>query len=296
MNNLRLKEVTKAFEDTRAIDNISLEIEANKIYGLIGRNGAGKTTLLKLLANQLYPTSGTIMVGEDILTNSDELTQKICLAREVINTKGIAALKLKEIFKYASLIYPNWDKDFYKRLIKEFNLNTNKKYIKLSKGMQTMVGIIIGLASRAPITLFDEPYVGLDPVARELFYDILINDYEEYPRTIIISTHLINELENLFERIIMINEGSLLFNEEIETVKNKARIISGNNDDIQQVLRNKKVIYKKITGRLANYTVFDTFSEEEINIINDMQLDFNALTLQKLFVNLSKGGSEHDYK
>lgn len=296
MNNWCLKEVTKVFDDTKAIDNISIDIEANKIYGLIGRNGAGKTTLLKLIANQLYPTSGEIIVGDTILRNSDELTQKVCLAREVINTKGIAGLKLKEIFKYASLIYPNWDNDFYKRLIKEFNLNTKKKYIKLSKGMQTMVGIIIGLASRAPVTLFDEPYVGLDPVARELFYDIMINDYDENPRTIIISTHLINELENLFERIIIINEGRLLLNEEIEEIKNKARIISGDNDKVEKVLRNKKIIYKKITGRLSNYTVFDTFSEEEIDTINNMQLDFNALTLQKLFVNLSKGGSKYDYK
>lgn len=296
MNNWSLKEVTKVFEDTKAINNISLEIESNKIYGLIGRNGAGKTTLLKLLANQLIPTSGTIMIGDNILRNNDELTQKVCIARETINTKGITGYKLKLIFRLASFVYPNWDEVFYKKLIKEFNLDINKKYIKLSKGMQTMVGIIIGLASRSSLTLFDEPYIGLDPVARELFYEILINDYEENPRTIIISTHLINELENLFEKVIIINEGSLLLNEEIETIKNKARIISGDNDKLQSILKDKNVIYKQLTGRLANYTVFDTFTEKEIKKINEMQLDFNALTLQKLFVNLSKGGEKFDYK
>lgn len=290
MNNIMLNQVLKIFDDTKAVNNISLEIETNKIYGLIGRNGAGKTTLLKLLANQLYPTSGTVKIDNTIIKDNDELTQKICFAREVISTRGIKDFKLKQIFKLASLMYPNWDEKFYKKLISEFELDINKKYIKSSKGMQTMVGIIIGLASRAPLTLFDEPYVGLDPVARELFYEILINDYEENPRTIIISTHFINELENLFERILIIHKGELLLNENIEDIKDKARIISGDKDKVESIIKNKKVVYKQSVGRLVNYTVLDTFTEEEIKTINNLQIDFSSLSLQKLFVNLSKGG------
>lgn len=290
MNNIFLKQISKIYDDTMAINNISLDIETNKIYGLIGRNGAGKTTLLKLLANQINLTSGSIMFDNQKLMDSDELSQKVCLAREVINTKGVTEFKLNKIFKFASLTYPNWDENFYKELIDKFDLDTNKKYIKLSKGMQTMVGIIIGLASRAPITLFDEPYVGLDPFARELFYEILINDYENNPRTIIISTHLIYELENLFEKVLIIHKGKLLLNEDMELIKQKARVISGDKDKVQTILKNKNVIYKHSVGKLANYTVLDVLTEDEIDKIGEMNLDINALSLQKLFVNLSKGG------
>lgn len=290
MNNVMLNEVYKVFDDTKAIDNLTLEIELNKIYGLIGRNGAGKTTLLKLLANQLYPTSGTVKIDDKILKDNDELTQRICLAREVISVRGIKDFKLKQIFDIASLIYPNWDNEFYKKLIDQFDLDIKKKYIKSSKGMQTMVGIIIGLASRAPVTLFDEPYVGLDPVARELFYEILINDYEKNPRTIIISTHLINELENSFEKVLILHKGKLMLNEDMEDIKNKARVLSGEKNKVDSVTKNKKIIYKQSLGRLVNYTVLDTFTEQEIKDINNLQIDFSSLSLQKLFVNLSKGG------
>ncbi len=290
MNNVMLNEVYKVFDDTKAIDNLTLEIELNKIYGLIGRNGAGKTTLLKLLANQLYPTSGTVKIDDKILKDNDELTQRICLAREVISVRGIKDFKLKQIFDIASLIYPNWDNEFYKKLIDQFDLDIKKKYIKSSKGMQTMVGIIIGLASRAPVTLFDEPYVGLDPVARELFYEILINDYEKSPRTIIISTHLINELENSFEKVLILHKGKLMLNEDMEDIKNKARVLSGEKNKVDSVTKNKKIIYKQSLGRLVNYTVLDTFTEQEIKDINNLQIDFSSLSLQKLFVNLSKGG------
>src|SRR5690554_3628804 len=207
MDKWRLEGVTKVFEKTTAIDNVSLEIENGKIYGLIGRNGAGKTTLLKLLANQLQPTAGIIKKGDTLLRYSDELTTQICLARETINIKGILNFNARKIFDFASRIYPEWDSDYCHRLIKEFDLDIKKKYIKLSKGMHTLIGLIIGLASRAPLTLFDEPYVGVDPVYRELFYELLISDYENNKRTIIISSHLINELENLFERVLIIDKG-----------------------------------------------------------------------------------------
>ena len=164
---------------------------------MLGRNGAGKTTLLKLLANQIQPTNGNVIrKGNEELKNSDCLTQEVCLARESINIIGIKGLSIKKILDIASRVYPNWDNEFCKELIDKFCLDTDQKYIKLSRGMQTMVGIIIGLASRAPLTLFDEPYVGLDPVSRELFYETLLTDYEKNKRTIIISSHLMSELEN----------------------------------------------------------------------------------------------------
>lgn len=286
-----LEGVSKTFDKTIAVNNISLELEENKIYGLIGRNGAGKTTLLKLLANQLEPTRGVIRKGKEALKDNDSLSQEVCLARETINVLGIRNLSVKKIFQIASDVYPYWDNEYCQDLIKLFSLDIGQKHIKLSRGMQTMVGIIIGLASRAPLTLFDEPYVGLDPVARELFYESLLTDYEKNKRTIIISSHLMSELENLFERIIIIDQGSILLNEEMEAVHEKAKVISGDKAYVEKILKDKKVIYRQEIGRLANYTVFDSFTEEELREFKDLNINYSSINLQKLFINLAKGGN-----
>lgn len=282
--------VSKIFDKTTAVNNVSLEIEENKIYGLIGRNGAGKTTLLKLLANQLQTSRGVIRKDAEALKNSDKLTMEVCLARETININGIKTLSVKRILSITSYIYPDWDNEYCKDLVNKFSLKTEQKYIKLSKGMQTTVGIIIGLASRAPLTLFDEPYIGLDPVAREIFYELLLKDYEKYKRTIIISSHLMSELENLFERVLIIDQGNLLLNEDMEELHEKAKIISGDKDCVEELLKQKKVIYSQLVGRLANYTVFDNFSEKELEEFKRMKVSCNSVNLQKLFINLAKGG------
>lgn len=286
-----LEGVTKVFDKTIAINNISLEIEENRIYGLLGRNGAGKTTLLKLLANQIQPTEGVIRKGNEELNNSDILTQEVCLARETINMLSIRSSSVKEILDIASRVYPYWDDEYSEELINRFSLDIRQKHIRLSRGMQTMVGIIIGLASRAPFTLFDEPYVGLDPVARETFYESLLVDYEENKRTIIISSHLMSELENLFERVLIIDKGSLLLNEEMETIREKARVISGDRERVEDLLKDKKVIYRQYIGRLANYTVFDNFTEDELSDFKRLNINYSPINLQKLFVNLSRGGN-----
>lgn len=296
MSNWILKKVTKEFDETKAIDNVSLEIEENKIYGLIGRNGAGKTTLLKLLANQLQPTEGIIKKGNVQLRDNAELTRDVCLAREAINIKGVAGFPVKKILSFASYIYPNWDDAYCEELINKFNLNINKKYNKLSKGMHTVVGIIIGLASRAPLTLFDEPYIGLDPVFRELFYELLISDYEQNKRTIIISSHLINEFENLFERVLIIDRGRILLNEELEEIQQKARLISGEKSAVEEVLRGKRVLYRQITGKMANYTVLDNFTREELNELSNKNIKYSSIDLQRLFVNLAKGGHDSEHQ
>ena len=204
---------------------------------------------------------------------------------------GIRNLSVKKIFQIASDVYPYWDNEYCQDLIKLFSLDIGQKHIKLSRGMQTMVGIIIGLASRAPLTLFDEPYVGLDPVARELFYESLLTDYEKNKRTIIISSHLMSELENLFERIIIIDQGSILLNEEMEAVHEKAKVISGDKAYVEKILKDKKVIYRQEIGRLANYTVFDSFTEEELREFKDLNINYSSINLQKLFINLAKGGN-----
>jgi ABC-type glutathione transport system ATPase component len=120
------------------------------------------------------------------------------------------------------MVYPEWDADLAASLLADFDLPAKRSVKKLSRGMTSAVGIVLGLASRAPLTLFDEPYLGLDAVARQLFYDRLIADYAEHPRTVVLSTHLIEEIAGLLERVLLIDRGRVLLDADAESLRDSA--------------------------------------------------------------------------
>ena len=127
----------------------------------------------------------------------------------------------------ASWFYPNWSHELADALLEEFDLPLDRKVRKLSRGMRSALGIVIGLAARAEVTLFDEPYAGLDPVARQLFYDRLLADYAEHPRTVLLSTHLIDEAAGLLERVVVIDRGRIVLNTAADDLRGAATSVSG---------------------------------------------------------------------
>ena len=163
-NVIEVKQLNKSYGKFNAIQDISFSIEENKIYGLLGRNGAGKTTLMKMITAQIFPTSGDLKVfGEDPYENANVLSQ-ICFIKE--SQKYPDHYSVLDILEVSKSIFPNWDVNLSNSLIEDFNLPLKRKTKKLSRGMLSAVGIVIGLASRAPLTIFDEPYLGLDAVSR----------------------------------------------------------------------------------------------------------------------------------
>ena len=169
---LTCQELTKRYKDQTALDRVSLTLEQGKIYGLIGRNGAGKTTLLSLLTAQNPATSGTVTLDGMPVWEDRKALEHLCFSRElnVSNESGLGSMKVKEYLRMASIYYPGWDAAMAKRLTDLFELPVKKRMNKLSKGMLSMVTIIVALSSKAAFTFLDEPVAGLDVVARELFY------------------------------------------------------------------------------------------------------------------------------
>ncbi len=217
---IEVSNLAKRYRDKLALDHVSLSIEADMIYGLLGRNGAGKTTLMSILTAQNFATSGEVrLFGEDPYENARVLS-RVCFVRESQKYPDDAAPM--HALRAASLFFPNWNQPLADRLADEFQLPMKRRIKKLSRGQLSAVGVIIGLASRAEITFFDEPYLGLDAVARQIFYDRLLEDYAEHPRTIILSSHLIDEVANLIERVIVIDDGRILLDEETDAVRERA--------------------------------------------------------------------------
>ncbi len=222
---IEVDHLTKRFGRFTAIDGVSLAVEEHGIYGLLGRNGAGKTTLMQLLTGQEFATSGSIrLFGEPPVENSSVL-DRLCFIKE--SQRYPDEYRPHHVLTAAPWFFPNWDAEFAAKLISDFRLPLNRRIKKLSRGQVSALGVIVGLASRAPLTFFDEPYLGLDAVARQIFYDRLPADYSEHPRTVLLSTHLIDEVSNLLEHVIVIDDGRVLIDADADTLRGSATTVSG---------------------------------------------------------------------
>lgn len=286
---LEIKNLSKSYGKAKVLTNINLTLEDNKIYGLLGRNGVGKTTLLSIISNQLRCNAGELKYGGENIYENSKAVENICLVKE----KGIPvdSDKVKRIFSIAKTLYKDWDEEYKNYLVKEFNLDVKKKYTKLSRGNQTIVGLIIGLASRAKLTIFDEPSLGLDAAFRYKFYDLLLDDAQKNPRTIIISTHLIDEVTNLFEEVIILKDEKIYIKDEVSNLMEKGYFLNGKAENILPIINGKNIIHKEEFGSSVIIGLFDELASEEKSLLKDKGVEISNVPLQKLFVYLTESNN-----
>lgn len=277
--------ISKSYGNKEVLHNIDLELEKGKIYGLIGRNGAGKTTLLSILTAQNPANKGTVTYNGMPVWENQEALSHLCFSRELNPMSGFGAnnLKVKDYLRAASIYMPHWDKEMADRLVKEFELDTKKRISKLSKGMMSMVTIIIALASKADFTILDEPVAGLDVVMREYFYRILLDEFAETGRTFVISTHIIEEAADVFEEVIMIKEGKLLLKENTQDLLERTVHVSGSGEEVDKAVEGLKTCHVEKNGRSKGVTVL-LQPGEKVNAGADVTVQ--PMNLQQVFVSL----------
>ncbi|MEX5720984.1 ATP-binding cassette domain-containing protein [Geodermatophilus maliterrae] len=225
-----LTDVTVRFREHTALAGVTTSIAREGITGLLGRNGAGKTTLLQLLTGHRVPTSGRVEVLGAAPYENDDVLRRVCFVKE--GQRYPDHFRVRDALAAAATLFPEWDEDLARSLVADFELPARRPVKKLSRGMVSAVGITIGLASRAPVTLFDEPYLGLDAVARQLFYDRLLADYAENPRTVVLSTHLIEEISGLLEHVLLLDSGRLLLDDDADDLRAAALTVTGPADRV----------------------------------------------------------------
>ena len=286
---IEANDLTKSYRDTVAVDAVSFAIEKDTIYGLLGRNGAGKTTVMSILTAQNFASSGEVSVfGEDPYENARVL-RRLCFVRESQRYPDDATPL--HAFRSAKLFFPNWNQELADDLIVAFQLPVKRRIKKLSRGQLSAVGVIIGLASRAEITFFDEPYLGLDAVARQIFYDRLLEDYTEHPRTIVLSSHLIDEVSNLIERVLVIDQGRILMDESTDDVRDRAANIVGETAAVDAFIAGREVLHRESLGRVSSVTVLGTLTEADHRRLADAELEVAPVSLQQLIVRLTQHAS-----
>lgn len=284
---IEVKQLTKSYGQFKAVQDASFSIHADKIYGLLGRNGAGKTTLMKMITAQIFPTSGDLNVfGEDPFENANVLSQ-ICFIKE--SQQYPDRYSVLDVLAVSKSIFPNWDDNLSSLLVDDFNLPLKRRIKKLSRGMLSAVGIVIGLASRAPLTIFDEPYLGLDAVSRGLFYDRLMEDYSEHPRTVILSTHLIDEVSNLLEHILVIDNGTLIIDEDAEEMRGRAFTVTGLASKVETFLVGKETVHRESFGGLLSATIIRSLDGSDRKQAQASGLEISPVSLQQLVVHLTNG-------
>ncbi|UHR02549.1 ABC transporter ATP-binding protein [Peptoniphilus sp. GNH] len=285
---IELKNLSKSYGKTEVLENINSVFEDGKIYGLIGQNGSGKTTLMKIIANHIRKYQGEVLLDGKKIANDTSVLEKISYVGDGFS-KSNSSLNcgIKNIFKNVKSLRPEFDSEYANELLEKFSLSKNLKYKKLSTGNKTIVELIIGLALRSPISIFDEPSSGLDAVNRYKFYSLLMEDIEKYPRTVIISTHIIGEIENYLTDLKIIHKGRFILEDEVENVQDKAYKFKDHKPE------GKNILAKESVAGSTFYFVYDNFTGDELLKMQDDGVEFEKIDLQKFFIAMI-GGAHYE--
>lgn len=272
------------------LQDINFEIHEPKIYGLLGRNGAGKTSLLSLIGSFREPSSGELLIDGEAPFENDKIMQKVTF----MYTKDFTGEtdSPSTLIKYISRYRPNFDLDYAKKLLKKFKLEGKKSLQKLSTGKQSAFNAVVGLASRSPVTIFDEVYLGMDAPARELFYKELLKEQELQPRIMILSTHLVSEMDYLFDEVLIIKEGKLILHEGYDELVSRGVTVVGNREDVDAFAKNKEILNTEELGDTKSITIFGELSEAEQASAKELGLNIGPVSLQDLFIQLTKEEDE----
>lgn len=278
-NEIAVKGLTVRFGETVALDNVTVSFSQERIYGLLGRNGAGKSTLINAVTNRLFPDAGDITInGEPARENDRAQGMVYCMGEKnyLPDTTTV-----RQMFRWTADFYPGFDMEYAESLAKEFGLDIKKKLKGLSTGYLTISKLITALACPAPYVIFDEPVLGLDANHRELFYRRLIENYAARPRTVIISTHLIEEIADIVEQVVIIKEGRILLDKPAEEVKAMGYAVSGKAGAVDAYCAGREVLDVESLGGLKTACILG--KPEDV----PEELELSRLDLQKLFIRLT---------
>lgn len=293
--NVEVKDLFLSYKDFVALKYLSFRLEDKKIYGLIGRNGAGKTSLLSLLASLREPTKGSITIAGVPPIENPEIMQNVAFIHQAdYRDETSTAKKLLEL---VAQYRPNYDATYAEYLVQRFNLPVDRAVNKLSQEMQAVLDVIIGLASRAPLTIFDEVYLGMDASARMIFYQEILDDQAKFPRLFIISTHLVPEMDNLFDEVLILHQGRLILKEESKALISRGLTITGPVTEVDEFVQDRNVIGEKHLGKTKVVMVFaDNNTENNEELKKEAQrkgFEASQISLQDLFIQLTDEREEN---
>lgn len=287
MTMIEFKNVTKSYGSHTVLNHMNFTIKKGTLTGVIGRNGVGKTTLMKIIAGYIQNTLGDVHVFSEKPFNSLKVSANSIFIDDTMRFSD--KLSLQDILKEASFFYANWDKALAQRLFDYFSFQPNAWHHQLSKGQKSTFNAIIGLAAHCPLTIFDEPTTGMDTAVRQDFYRALLRDYIAHPRTILLSSHHLEEIENLLEDILLIHDGISQFHGSITNLQEMFVKLIGKEEKITQHTENKKVFGKQTNGPIHEVYIENTFTTDEKKRIATDRINIVPVSANDAYVILTTG-------
>lgn len=283
---IRVQNMTYSYQQNfPVLQDISLNESEPVIAGLWGRNGAGKTTLMKLLAGHLNPNQGSVEIMGMAPYNNGQAVRHICYMQEEHPFGWLWTVR--DALQFSRYFNPNWNSGTAQELLEVFKLEEKKKVVHLSKGMKTALQYIIGLSSHAAITILDEPTNGLDAAARKIMYETLLNSHAEHPRLIIISTHHIQEMQPLFETLVVLKNGRVIVHEPMDQIRERGVWLSGGKNKVEEVITGQKVLERSQVGSTEKVMIDAPYSNEWKALEQEQGLSIENAKLQDYLLNIT---------
>lgn len=286
MNTIICDNIRKRYGETSALAGVSFTAGENPIIGVIGRNGAGKTTLLRIIAGFSRQDAGEVRVfGKNPFNNLSVAGSLIFCDDHMLYPDAFSA---EDIFSAAARFYRNFDAELARRLLDYFGIDVKRLFRRLSKGEKSIVNAVLAIAARCPLTIFDEPTTGMDAAVRRDFYRALLKDYLAFPRTVLLSSHLLDEIENLLEGIVLLHRGEKLLELPMTEFNNYAVSLRGAHPAMRKALEGREVIaFEEGPGDTACAVVRNTYSAGGTAELAGVSV--SAVTAEELCVLLTAG-------
>ncbi len=265
-NIVEAKGLCKSYGKFKALNNVDLSIPNGSISGLIGPNGAGKTTVLKALTG-LCDVEGELSVaGRDPREARHKLMQDVCFIADV----GILPkwLKVSQIIDYVEAVHPKFDRSKAEKFLSTTEIPANKRVKELSKGMVTQLHLALVMAIEVKLLVLDEPTLGLDIIYRKEFYDRLLNDYYDGGRTIIISTHQVEEVETLLSHLIFINKGKIVLDAQMSDLAETYTEVLVDADKLAQADALSPIHIRNLLGK-KSYT-YESVPRSQLDVLGEL--------------------------
>ncbi len=290
MSTIEVVNVSKHYGTVRALDAVSLSLTEDGIYGLLGRNGAGKTTLINVITNRVFADSGHVLIDGEPARENDRVQPRVCCMSGKVPHPG--EMRAADAFKWSGEFYRGFNQEYARELAHKFRLPLDKRLNGLSTGYGSIFNFIVTLASGAPVIMFDEPVLGVDANNRELFYRELLAHYSEQPQMIVLSTHLIDEVAEFLDRVMVLKEGRLILSESVDSLLRESYSVSGAGELVDRFSAGKNVIREESVGRLKMSTIKQERTGEDDRSIEELGLDMSKRRLQEIIIGLTNSEGE----
>lgn len=281
-----VKSLSKSYGGFKALDSLNIHIKEGSVYGLLGPNGSGKTTLIKHLAGIYKNESGSIAIDSKPVFDNPETKSKIVYISD--DLFFFSQYSVKEMASFYANMYPEWSWERFNTLKQVFPIDTKRRVVKLSKGMQKQVAFWLGISAKPKVMILDEPVDGLDPVMRKKVWNLVLQDVAEYGTTVLVSSHNLRELEDICDHVGILYQGKMMVERELDNMKSDIHKLqlaySGNTPD--NLFKDSEVLHRTQSGSVLQLIVRGdkNIIISRVKATNPVVMDILPLSLEEIFI------------